>query len=127
MSILKEKSKQTSTASTQATVQPLKSQKLSKSQKTDKTDKPDKKTPSKPPVAVAVTKPKRKILKNFDSNRERKGNRFNALRNCDLELQLYAEGDIDDDSMDDVVPETQLTPLPPPASSSNVPNKQQPV
>ena len=41
------------------------------------------------------------------SNREKKGSRFHALRNMDLELALHAEEDGELDEFMEVVPETQ--------------------
>ena len=75
----------------------------------------------KPQNADATKPKKQKVLKQFNSTRESKGSRFNALRDLEVELQLHADGDIGDDM--EVVPETPLTPEQPSDSSSNDPNK----
>ena len=103
--------------STQATTEPTKSKKhKSKSNKSD-----DNFSLPKPQNADATKPKKQKVLKQFNSTRESKGSRFNALRDLEVELQLHADGDIGDDM--EVVPETPLTPEQPSDSSSNDPNK----
>ena len=124
ISVLKENNKTTNSkqsqpstnVSTQATSEPTKTKKSkSKSQKSDDLSLPKQPNPD-------TTKPKKqKTLKQFESNREPKGSRFNPLRDYDVELQLHADGDIDDDM--DVVPETPPTPEQPSDSSCNDQNK----
>ena len=58
---------------------------------------------SKPDQAKSKAKKAKEIL---TSNRERKGSRFHALRNMDLELALHAVEDGELDELMDVVPET---------------------
>ena len=60
--------------------------------------------PAKSEQSKSQAKKAKEIL---TSNRERKGSRFHALRNMDLELALHAVEDGELDDLMEVVPETQ--------------------
>ena len=84
--------------------------KNSTSSQTTSNSKPNivrpKDTKSKADQTKTKTKKDKEAL---TSNREKKGNRFHALRNIDLELALHAEEDDGLDELMEVVPETQLS------------------
>ena len=96
-----------------STVNTTKPKVNNKTQTSPPTNKPSIVRPKDPPSNnnksdqnKTKSKKDREIL---TSNREKKGSRFHALRNIDLELALHAEEDGGLDELMDVVPETQLS------------------